>query len=622
MQITFIIGFLCHLAFVSAASAETRLVYMHEGEGGKQIFLADENGKNAKPITSGEAWHLYPDLDGAGKQVAYVEGTQEAGLNIVTQDLATGVVTPRTQGPGMRLHPDFSGNGKFLAYSHMPEGSQRAQIEILDLTDTSKKAKVIESEFSGFFPALTSDGELLIYQRTKSKDVKDIVLVRLADGEQKVLTEDQPESMAPTLSFDDRYVAFTQNVANNWDVYRLDLQTGKKIRLTDSPSKDYAPAFRADGSIVFASDRRGHFELFEVPLEMMTAEIPVARLLAGGDGDFYAPSVSGETNFVQGLLPELPDPARSSFGTARVGNKIYIVGGHQGHEHTYPPESFLTEVAYYDVETKVWAKTTPRPAAAHGYGVATRGRYLYAFGGFTYSADHKPKWKSIAQIDRLDTETGEWTTLPIKLNKPRSSNVVAQMGNKVYLIGGWDSTPKKEGDAEGEFLRTIEVFDMKTETLELSPLTLPDPLRRAFTSVVFNDEILLIGGLGVGASHFELLDQVTAFNPFKGTFRELPKLPFATFAPAAGMLGDTLFVFGGMYKTGKMDYNYVNHIHALRMEFDGGAWRNTGRYLDGAKGFAMVVNLDCCGRLGILGGHAYANDTDAPVKTFEHFGWN
>lgn len=617
MHLTLIIGVLCNLAF-----AEARLVFMHEGEGGKQILIADEDGKNAKPLTSGEAWHLYPDLDGAGKQVAYVEGTQEAGLNIVTQDLATGVVTPRTQGPGMRLHPDFSGNGRFLAYSHLPQGGHRAQIEILDLADPAKKAKVIASEQSGYFPALSSDGGFLIYQRSKSQDVKDIVLVRLADGEEKVLTPDQPESMAPSLSFDDRYVLFTQNVGGNWDVYRLDLQTGEKKRLTDSPAKDYAPTFRADGSVIFASDRRGHFELYEIPLQAMTFEEPPSRLLVGGAGDYYAPSVSGETNFVQGKLPELPTPARSSFGTARVGNRIYIVGGHQGHEHTYPPESFLSEVAYYDQETKTWTKTTPRPIAAHGYGVATRGKYLYAFGGFTYSAEHKPKWKSVAQIDRLNTETGEWVTLPVKLNKPRSSNVVAQVGDKVYLIGGWDSTPKKLDDAEGEFLRTIEVFDTKKETIEVSSVTLPDPLRRAFTSVVFNDEILLIGGLGVGASHFELLDQVTAFNPFTGTFRELPKLPFPTFAPAAGMLGDTLFVFGGMYKTGKMDYNYVNHIHALRMEFDGMAWRNTGRYLDGAKGFAMVVNLDCCGQLGILGGHAYADDTDAPVTTFEHFGWN
>jgi len=605
------------LIFASQVFASGRLVYMHEEGDAKQILLADENGKNAKAITSGEAWHLYPDIDGSGKHVAYVEGTPETGLNVVTQELATGTVTARTKGHGTRLHPDFSGNGRYLAYTSMPQGGHKSLIEILDLTVKDGEPVKIAGEHSAYFPALSSDGAFLVYQRSKTQDIKNLVRRDLVSGEEKDLTSPEGESMAPSLSFDDRLVVYTSNVGGNWDVYLQDLTTGKVRRLTDHGAKDYAPTFRPDGSVVFASNRRGRFELYEIPVQAMHLEVPPSRLLVQGPGDHYAPSVSGDVDFRQATLPLLPDPARSSFGTARVGNRIYIVGGHQGHEHTYPPESFLDQVAYYDLDTQTWKQTTPRPASAHGYGIATQGKYLYAFGGFAYSADHLPKWKSLDSIDRLDTETGEWTRLTAKLAEPRSSNVVAQLGDKVYLIGGWDSTPKAPKDYEGKFLRTIEVFNLTTETIETSAQVLPDPLRRALTSVVVGEEILLIGGLGQGASHFELLDQVTAYNPATGQWRELPKLPFATFAPAAGFIGDSLFVFGGMFKTGTMNYEYVSHIYGHQL--GAAKWRHTGRYLSGSKGFAMVVPL-ADQTLGILGGHAYEGDTDTPVKVFESFG--
>ncbi len=251
----------------------------------------------------------------------------------------------------------------------------------------------------------------------------------------------------------------------------------------------------------------------------------------------------------------------------------------------------------------------------HGFSLAAYKNYIYAFGGFTFSPDHSPKWKSVSIIERYDIAANTWTVVA-NLDRPRSSNVVARVGSKVYIMAGWDSTPKKEKDFEGTFLDSIEVFDLETEQTSLSDIKIPNPLRRALSSVVIGDEILLVGGLGVGASHFELLDKVTAFNTKTLTWRELPKLPFATFAPATGFMNNQLFVLGGMYKTGPMDYVYVNHIYTLNLEKKENSWQHLGRHLSQAKGFSQVVNLSQ-DVLGILGGHTYEGDEDHPVASFE-----
>ena len=309
------------------------------------------------------------------------------------------------------------------------------------------------------------------------------------------------------------------------------------------------------------------------------------------------------------------EPMRSSFGTIQHNGLLYMCGGHQGPEHTYPKESFTDNFNVYDKRINAWRELAPRPQKAHGYTLAAVGNYIYAFGGFTFSENHKPGWKSITAIDRYDITNNTWTTVA-HLNRPRSSNVSVTVDGKVYLIGGWDSTPKKLNDYEGFFHNTIEIFDLATETVTIAPYQMPAPLRRAFTGVEYEGKILLIGGLGQGASHFDLVSNVTLMDPKTGISSELPQLPFATFAPAAETIGRELFVFGGMFKTGEMSFEYVSHIYGFN--FDTSEWRHTGRYLKESKGFAQVFKMDNR-TIGILGGHRYFMDEDRPVNTFEIF---
>lgn len=346
--------------------------------------------------------------------------------------------------------------------------------------------------------------------------------------------------------------------------------------------------------------------------------------------DSFSPAATGPTDFPKAAdikaffeppkardlkmsrLPDIPDPARSSFGVARSGSKVYMVGGHQGREHTYPPESFMDTLQVFDTETNSWSTLAPRPVKAHGYGVVSDGPFLYAFGGFTYSEEHKPKWKSIPDVHRYDTRTDSWEKVG-ELAEPRSSNAVVQVGRKVYMVGGWNSTPKHEDDYEGKFMKTVEVMDLDTGEIKTAPYEIPSPTRRAFTALEKDGEIVMLGGLGEGSTHFEMLDNVTVLNPETGESRELPKLPFPTFAPGAGKIGDTLFVFGGLVREGQDGYNYVDTIYKLEPGAD--KWEDAGVYLAENKGFPMVLNLDD-NRLGILGGHSY-DDGDAPVNTFE-----
>ncbi len=606
--------FVFALVFVSTSVFAQKIVYMREWNDSKQIYWANADGSNPKALTSGANWHLYPDITSDGWTVAYASGRDERSLEIYTEDLDNGKKTLWSKTAGMNLHPRFSGDGNCLAYSGPTSTQDTTQrIHLVNLKTGTQVA--IESAKSAYFPSLNSDCSVLIYQRNLADGFKEIVRYDLKEKKEQALTATGTINMSPTLSFDDVWVAFTSKVNGNWDVYALNLITQKTVRVTNHDANDFAPAFSPAGKIIFASNRSGHFELYETTLPQDEKSVSTVVPFIAGEGDHYSPNFSGDRLYLIGTKESFPAPERSSFGSIKVGNRIYIVGGHQGPEHTYPKESFLNRVDYYDTITQRWYNASPRSVAAHGFSLANYGKYIYAFGGFTFSEDHLPKWKSLDIIERYDTENDKWEVVG-KLPRPRSSNVVAVVGHKAYLLGGWNSTPKHPKDFEGKFHSEIDVYDFKTGEVSTAAYSLPNPLRRALTGVVKDGKIILIGGLGVGASHFELLDNVTQIDPETGATKELPKLPFATFAPAAEFIKDTLYVFGGMFKLGKMDYAYVNHIYALGK--DSQTWLHTGRHLSESKGFSQVVSLSTY-VLAILGGHTYKDEHDHPVSTFEIF---
>ena len=604
------------LGLVTSCSSFADFVYMKEDKEGKSVQLKRNNQSPTALSVSSKEWALYPDISADGNEFVFSEGSGQNDLHLTYVNQAKNLTQKfHLSSKGMLLHPKFSKNGKWIFYS-APGPSGKNAIFFFDrifevirqgegLAEYSLENARPLNEDEAYFPRPSSDGNFVVYQRN-SNGKKEIILFDRIEKTSKVLAE----GMSPALSFDERLIAYTSKKDGNWNIYVIDRFTGEIVQKTNDSKDEMAPSFMTDNTLAFASNKSGHFRLFYLKDDKW---ISLSEGSDSDETDFYSPQFSGERSYKQDLRTPFIGNARSSFGTVSHEGKIYMAGGHQGAEHTYPPESFTDLFSVYDIESDSWKELAPTPFKAHGYQIAAYGNYIYAFGGFAYSSEHKPKWKSLDQISRYDIKNNQWKMIG-KLHFPRSSNASVTINEKVYLIGGWNSTPKFNNDADGVFHDVIETFDLKSEKIEIAPFKMPRPVRRAFTGVEHNGKILLVGGLGEGASHFELLNRVTEIDPATGLSQELTPLPFATFAPAAGMIGNELMVFGGMFKTGPMSYEYVSHIYSLDLKEE--KWRHLGRYLNETKGFSQIFPIDEK-TLGILGGHHYSEGMDSPVKTFE-----
>ncbi len=610
--------YLVLFGLLASCSSFADFVYMKEDAQGKSVQLQTIGDA---PITlnntASKQWALYPDITPDGNEFIYSEGESQDNLHLTYVNKKKNLTQRfNLSEKGMLIHPKFSKNGQWIFYSAPgPKGKntifffERASLvsaQGTHLNDYSlATAQMLAPEDEAFFPRPSSDGNFVVYQRNLAGK-KEIVLFDRLENTKKVLVE----GMSPALSFDERLIAFTSKKDGNWNVYVIDRVSGQISQMTSDLKDEMAPTFMPDNTLVFASNKSGHYRLFKL---QDTKWVQIVEAPEQAEVDFYSPNFSGETNYKQAQRAPFIGNPRSSFGTVSHDGKIYMAGGHQGAEHTYPPESFTDTFLAYDINANEWTELAPRPHKAHGYQLAAFGNYIYAFGGFAYSAVHKPKWKSLTSIDRYDIKLNVWETIG-HLASPRSSNVAVTIDDKVYLAGGWNSTPKFDNDADGIFHDTIEIFDLKSEKISTAPYKLPAPKRRALTGISHNGKIVMVGGIGEGASHFDLLTNVTAIDPKDGSSVEMQPLPFATFAPAAEILKNELMVFGGMFKTGPMNYEYVSHIYSL--DLGKTEWRHTGRFLKETKGFSQVFHVDEK-TLGVLGGHHYFQGMDSPVSTFE-----
>ncbi len=649
------------LSISSYPKANLKTAYLRQVGEAREVIVRTFNQQTQtyieKVISKKGVDTYHPELSPLGNEVAYTRGVIIPGtkveVEIVIKSLETNVLEVWTPKANQYIHSEFSGNARYLVFSGPNPKNQKQNIGIIDLQAERKKGpystvtvdgeviktyrptiQYIESDYDCYAPAVSSQGKYIVYHRTKDNTTKlspkELIEYEVETKTKKLITPKDGHAMFPSLSADDRYVTYVSKQVGQWDIHLYDRWNEESKQITFDREIEYTPIFAPDDSIYFTrfeeDQSRGSFEIGIFHLSKNDVfnpsrnSTPRSYINQVGVSE-YVPSFSGVDEIKTGSLPSFPAPERSSFGAIEYQGKVYIIGGHQGPEHTYPQESFLDRVDIYDSKTKKWTQGASMNIPKHGFQMVAHENFIYVFGGFAFSSTHNPGWKSLDSIERYNITTNTWEVLPTKLPKPRSSNVAVAVNGYVYLIGGWDSTPQYDGDKNGRFHEVIDRFDLSNQSVSTLKTKLSKPLRRAFNATVYKGEIYMMGGISEGASHFDWIDNVTKFNPSTESFKEVAKLPYATFAPGVGAIDNKLYLIGGMVLRNKATYDldYVDDIY----EFDvaSAKWTHIGKFLNENKGFPQIVNMDSK-TLGILGGHTYIKDgngriIDHPVASFD-----
>ncbi|MEV3037636.1 kelch repeat-containing protein [Paenibacillus larvae] len=128
---------------------------------------------------------------------------------------------------------------------------------------------------------------------------------------------------------------------------------------------------------------------------------------------------------------------RDDLTSSAVGNKIYVIGGYNGDN--------LSKLEIYDTTTNTWAAGTNMPTARKKLTSGVIGDRIYVIGG-NYDNDHN-------KLEIYDTTTNTWTK---GANMPtgRGSLTSSAVGGRIYTIGGWGGN---------SYLSKLEIYSITPE---------------------------------------------------------------------------------------------------------------------------------------------------------------
>lgn len=220
-----------------------------------------------------------------------------------------------------------------------------------------------------------------------------------------------------------------------------------------------------------------------------------------------------------------PSPLeRTEVGAARVGDRIYVLGGFD------PVEGTTAAMVRYDISADGWSRAAPLPIAVNHPGVAALGGQVYVYGGNLQGSGGVERKSS--RLYRYDPRRDRWTRLADAPSERGAMGLVA-IGRRLYAVGGYTVEDQTVGE--------LAVYDVKRDRWRFGP-EMPTG-RNHVGAAALNGRLIVTGGRP-GAIDGGLTT-VESYDPRTRRWSTLAPLATARSGHAAVAAAGRLVAFGG-----------------------------------------------------------------------------
>jgi N-acetylneuraminic acid mutarotase len=233
---------------------------------------------------------------------------------------------------------------------------------------------------------------------------------------------------------------------------------------------------------------------------------------------------------------------------------------------------------------KCWKNLAPiAEGARQEHSAAAIGTDLYIFGGLKNLVP-------TASVEKLDTIANKWSSippLPIALHHP---NVVA-VGGKLLVLGGLSGALS----AKSMWAAVPDCFAYEPASNKWSALAKMPDARGSSAVGVLGNKVFVAGGL---ASMAASVDVVSVYDAAANKWTSMPeaKLPLRRDHGGGAVVGDTFYVVGG--RDGNVT-GFRNQTLALNVDRTGARWTEEAS-IPTARGGVSVTALG--GKIYVFGG--------------------
>jgi len=225
---------------------------------GKEIFMMDYDGFGLRQVTQNGSLNLAPVMSPDGKRLAFVSyRSGSPRLYILSEDSSMVDVSPK--GADLCAAPDWSADGKQIAFSAARGGD--SDIFVYDTAGGTLR-QVTFSPASDTSPTWSPSGREIAF--TSDRTGRPQIYVIDAEGANvRRLTFDGPYNDQASWSPQGDRIAFAGWVGDHFDIFVIDPATGASQKLTEGSGYNENPRWSADGRhLVFTSNRVGIYQIY------------------------------------------------------------------------------------------------------------------------------------------------------------------------------------------------------------------------------------------------------------------------------------------------------------------------------------------------------------------------
>lgn len=235
----------------------SRLAFVGNATGHKEIYTCDYDGHNARQVTSDKSIALLPRWSPDRSRLMY-NSYKEGGVMLYMRDISTDKIRRISARSGLNLGAAWAPDGKRVALTLSRGGNP--DIYIIDL-----KGEIIRQVTTHWAidvsPSFSPDGKKLAFVSNRS-GTPQIYVHDLTDDTEVRVTYDGGYCTSPAWSPLNR-IAFVSKEGGHFDICAIDPDGGRMRRLTADQGDNEDPCWSPKGGyIAFSSNRAGRYHIY------------------------------------------------------------------------------------------------------------------------------------------------------------------------------------------------------------------------------------------------------------------------------------------------------------------------------------------------------------------------
>jgi TolB protein len=258
--------------------AASRIAYVVQGRGSKEIYVVDSDGENPTRITSDGSIALSPAWSPDGRRLAYTSYKSGAPY-LYERDLGTGAERVVSNRSGINITPSYSPDGRTIAFGTTAGGNT----EIATVGPSGLRQHTQSRRAENLSPSFSPDGGRIAFVSDRLGE-PGVYVMGMPGGEARLVSEYRygrgGYSTSPDWSPTGPWIAYSSRVNGVPQVVMVGAD-GEGARLLTDRGRNEDPSWAPDGRhLVFASPDREGGGLFVLD----TVSGKVRRLVSGRVG--------------------------------------------------------------------------------------------------------------------------------------------------------------------------------------------------------------------------------------------------------------------------------------------------------------------------------------------------